>query len=176
MEFDKEDDVKNILLHSSHLDDTQAVPVQSSFLWFRATQKKPPKLKQNKTANISIENGTQVLQDFEINENLRRATDVCTKKNFLAFFKAVFQISDQMIVLHDITKLNDVGSRLRFLTAKQVEDALSGMFPFATAFPFGSSVNGFGKMGCDLDLVLTLANSSRVKFQQSSFILIHNFF
>lgn len=30
------------------------------------------------------------------------------------------------------------------------------MFPFANARPFRSSVNGFGKMGCDLDLILRL--------------------
>lgn len=63
-----------------------------------------------------------------------------------------------MEFLYDKTKLNDLGIRLRFLTANQVENALSGMFPTVTAFPFGSSVNGFGKMGCDLDLVLRLSN------------------
>lgn len=47
--------------------------------------------------------------------------------------------------------------RLRFLTARQVEMCLLGLFPNAIAYPFGSSVNGFGKMGCDLDLVLRLA-------------------
>lgn len=55
-----------------------------------------------------------------------------------------------------MTRLNDVGQRLRFLTAKQVESTVSGLFPNLCAFPFGSSVNGFGKMGCDLDIVLRL--------------------
>lgn len=61
-----------------------------------------------------------------------------------------------MQLLYDLTQLNEVSIRLRFLIAKQVELALSGLFPKASAYPFGSSVNGYGKMGCDLDLVLRL--------------------
>jgi poly(A) RNA polymerase len=68
-----------------------------------------------------------------------------------------FQFSDQILILHRATSLNDLGSRLRFLTARQIELALSGLFPQVTVLPFGSSVNGFGKTACDLDLVL-LAN------------------
>jgi poly(A) RNA polymerase len=40
------------------------------------------------------------------------------------------------------------------MTARQIELALSGLFPQVTVLPFGSSVNGFGKTTCDLDLVL----------------------
>ncbi|KAF4525477.1 hypothetical protein B566_EDAN004889 [Ephemera danica] len=61
-----------------------------------------------------------------------------------------------MRILHESTCLGDLGSRLRFLTARQIEMALSGMFPYVRALPFGSSVNGFGRAGCDLDLVLQL--------------------
>jgi poly(A) RNA polymerase len=80
-------------------------------------------------------------------------------------------LEDQMLVLHRATCLNDLGIRLRFLAAKQIEDSLKGMFPNSLAFPFGSSVNGFGKMGCDLDLILkfnqdvdTDAKNSRLIF------------
>lgn len=69
-------------------------------------------------------------------------------------------MSDQMRILYDITKLNDIGTRLRFLAALQVESTISGMFPQVTAYPFGSSVNGYGKLGCDLDLVLRLVNTN----------------
>lgn len=61
-----------------------------------------------------------------------------------------------MIKLYDYTKLSDVGVRLRFLVARQIESALTGLFPQVVALPFGSSVNGYGKMGCDLDVVLRL--------------------
>jgi poly(A) RNA polymerase len=70
----------------------------------------------------------------------------------------ILQVSHQMNVLYDATKLNDIGTRLKFLTACQVENCVRGMFPTAKAFPFGSSVNGYGKMGCDLDLVLRLSD------------------
>lgn len=67
-----------------------------------------------------------------------------------------------MRVLHEVTKLNDLGIRLRFLTARQVELAVAGMFPDAIAYPFGSSINGYGRMGCDLDLILRLSKSNQV--------------
>lgn len=76
MEFEKEDDVKNILKESAFLDNNQVVPVQSSFLWFRASHKRLPKLKQLNNAAIAMENGTYILKDFEINEALRKAENV----------------------------------------------------------------------------------------------------
>lgn len=61
-----------------------------------------------------------------------------------------------MTKLYNFTKLNDLGIRLRFLVAQQMEAALTGLFPNVSALPFGSSVNGYGRMGCDLDVVLRL--------------------
>jgi poly(A) RNA polymerase, mitochondrial len=66
------------------------------------------------------------------------------------------QISEQISTLYDLTKMGELGTRLRFLTARQLETTLSGAFPYCKALPFGSSVNSFGKAGCDLDLVLQL--------------------
>lgn len=76
MEFENEQDVRNILNESAFLDDHQIVPVHSSFLWFRASNKRSSKLKQLNNAAITIENGTYILKDFEINEALKRAKDV----------------------------------------------------------------------------------------------------
>lgn len=73
------------------------------------------------------------------------------------FLRHKIEISDQISMLYDSTKLNDVGTRLRFLTAIQIENCLCGMFPNSAVYPFGSSVNGFGKNNCDLDLVLRLS-------------------
>lgn len=67
-----------------------------------------------------------------------------------------------MNVLYENTKLTDLGTRLRFLTARQVELALTGMFTNAVAYPFGSSINGYGKNGCDLDLILKLDSTQVV--------------
>lgn len=165
MEFDKEEDVANILSESCYLDSNQVVPVHSTFLWFRAAQQKAPKIKQSEVPQMCIENGTRILKDFEVNDALRNAKDVSMFRNFTMSHCNIhnLQMSDQMLILHNITKLNEVGTRLRFLTAKQVEKALAGMFPSAAALPFGSSVNGCGKMGCDLDLILRLTNDQKVK-------------
>lgn len=65
-------------------------------------------------------------------------------------------VSDQMQILYKSTALNDVGIRLRFLAARQIETTVSGIFPGAKACIFGSTVNGYGKLGCDLDLILQL--------------------
>lgn len=148
VEFENEQDIKNVLSETTHLDHNQVVPVHSSFLWFRASHKKSTKLKPVKNAAIAIENSSYILKDFEINQALQKASN----------------INEQMVMLHMLTKLNEVGSRLRFLTAKQVEEAILGMFPEANALPFGSSVNGCGKMGCDLDLVLRFTENNKVIF------------
>ncbi|XP_063908492.1 poly(A) RNA polymerase, mitochondrial-like [Zophobas morio] len=142
VEFASEKDVTSILDKSSYVEDSQIIPVHSQFLWFRASNRKLPKLKQSKTAILNAENGNNNLTAAEIVDLLKKCDSV----------------SDQMKQLYDFTKLNDLGTRLRFLTACQVEDAVRGMFPSAKAFPFGSSVNGFGKMECDLDLVLRLSD------------------
>ncbi|XP_044264015.1 poly(A) RNA polymerase, mitochondrial [Tribolium madens] len=153
VEFASEEDVTNVLERSSYVEDTQVVPVQSQFLWFRASNRKLPKLKQSKSAILNTENGNQCMKSPEIMNLLRNCDSV----------------SEQMNVLYNSTKLNDLGTRLRFLTARQVENAVRGMFPKARAYPFGSSVNGYGKMGCDLDLVLRLCddkikNDARLMF------------
>lgn len=64
------------------------------------------------------------------------------------------------MILFRTTRLDELGIRLRYLTAHQLEAAVSGLFPRAQVLPFGSSANGFGRQGCDLDLVLQLDQQS----------------
>lgn len=154
VEFKNELDVNKILSVSSHIQENQTVPVQSPFLWFRAPNNKLGKLKQNKTAKLLVENGTSVISE----ENLKTALSHCTS------------VSAQIQELYMLTKLNDVGQRLRFITAKQIESTVSGLFPNVCAYPFGSSVNGFGKMDCDLDLVLKLTGH---KENENSRLIYH---
>ena len=66
------------------------------------------------------------------------------------------------MMLYENSKLNDIGVRLRFYSAYQLERSFSCLFPNICALPFGSSVNGFGKQDCDLDLFLTLDRSISV--------------
>ena len=70
----------------------------------------------------------------------------------------VFQMSQQMRALYDFYKLSNLDTRLRFLACRQLELALSGLFPQAEVVPFGSSVNTFGANTTDLDMIVNFAS------------------
>lgn len=118
------------------------IPVRSPFLWFRAAaagRRSQAKLTGiHKAPQLASIDGTRPLGHDNLQSLLRSAES----------------IEQQLLLLYEHTRLNDLGIRMRFLAAQQVQQAISGMFPDAQAQPFGSSVNGFGKMGCDLDLIL----------------------
>lgn len=125
--------------------DIDGIYVQSSFLWFRAG----PKIKStddhpSNNRELNVVDGNRPVSDSELTGLLQHAET----------------LDDQLIILHRSTCLNDIGTRLRFMAARQIEESLWGMFPMAKAQPFGSSVNGFGKLGCDLDLILRLTDDN----------------
>ena len=65
---------------------------------------------------------------------------------------------EQVSLLYEHTQLTDLSVRLKFISALQaqviINEYLDEIFPNAKVYPFGSTVNGFGKMGCDLDMAL----------------------
>ncbi|XP_031154095.1 poly(A) RNA polymerase, mitochondrial isoform X2 [Sander lucioperca] len=65
-------------------------------------------------------------------------------------------IDQQITSLRDVYQLTEENSRLRFLVCSLLKDIAAAYFPECTIKPFGSSVNGFGKLGCDLDMFLDL--------------------
>nr|CAD7395249.1 unnamed protein product [Timema poppensis] len=143
VEFAKEDDVKTILSASGHVNNSQVIPVHSPFLWFRAkekSRKKGAQLNDEQTMSLMVSSGNTSPTQDELRLSMLSAES----------------LSEQMNILYCSSALDDLGIRLRFLTALQLELALNGLFPLITALPFGSSVSGFGKVGCDLDLVLHL--------------------
>ena len=73
------------------------------------------------------------------------------------------QLDEQLMRLHELTRLTELGARLRYFTCELLERALAGLFPSARLRPFGSSANGFGRFDCDVDLVLELAPERAVK-------------
>lgn len=75
IEFSSEDDVKNILSTSCHIDDVEAVPVYSSFLWFRVSPNKKS-LKLPKINKLDSENGNKILSNEAIIDTLRKANTV----------------------------------------------------------------------------------------------------
>lgn len=66
------------------------------------------------------------------------------------------QIDQQVVSLTETYQLTDENIRLRFLVCSLLQDIAAAYFPECTIKPFGSSVNGFGKLGCDLDMILDL--------------------
>lgn len=76
VEFNSENDVKNVLSASCHIDtDDLGVPVKSPFLWFRVCPKKQS-LKLPKTNKLNIENGCRVLTNDSLMELLKKCENV----------------------------------------------------------------------------------------------------
>lgn len=72
---------------------------------------------------------------------------------------------DQIMTLYKVNGLSDLSQRLRFLTALQIEEAISGVVYDAQVLPFGSSINGFGRMQSDLDMILISGGNKTNKSQ-----------
>lgn len=71
-------------------------------------------------------------------------------------------INDQILLMYNHMSINDVSVRLRFLATRQAQrilnEFLGNEFPRAVIYPFGSSLSGVGKIGCDLDMSLKFFN------------------
>ncbi|KAG7266584.1 hypothetical protein CRUP_032109 [Coryphaenoides rupestris] len=65
-------------------------------------------------------------------------------------------IDEQIMTLTKAYQVTEENTRLRFLVCSLLRDMISAYFPSCHVRPFGSSVNGFGKLGCDLDMLLDL--------------------
>lgn len=65
---------------------------------------------------------------------------------------------EQANLMFEHTSITDAAIRLKYITALQAQSVLNEflntILPNATVYPFGSTVNGFGKTGCDLDMIL----------------------
>lgn len=135
-EFESVEALQAALTSGQHLDQDEIVPVRSPLMWFRLDTKidhlcsSEPKLRREPTTDVPPSQIQKVLQE-----------------------SATF--SDDMLALYNCVKLNELSTRLRFISAHQVETAFKGLFPFCSVLPFGSSINGFGKINSDLDLVLS---------------------
>ncbi|XP_039983264.1 poly(A) RNA polymerase, mitochondrial [Xiphias gladius] len=82
-------------------------------------------------------------------------------------------IDRQITSLTEAYQLTEENSRLRFLVCSLLKDIAAAYFPECTIKPFGSSVNGFGKLGCDLDMFLDLdgITGRNVKMPKSGLFL-----
>ncbi|XP_014214156.1 poly(A) RNA polymerase, mitochondrial-like [Copidosoma floridanum] len=148
IEFEEKQHVDAIMSSSTHVNYEQAIPTNTSLLWFRNLVHSKTKVKNVPPEQIKLtKNSIKTADSGEITKKL-----LCSES-----------ISDQILTLYNTIKLNDAGTRLRFHTAYQIEHCFSNLFPNIAVLPFGSSVNGFGKQGCDLDLCLVLDENSMEK-------------
>ncbi|KAK7604033.1 hypothetical protein V9T40_004306 [Parthenolecanium corni] len=152
VEFKDESGSQAALCQSSHSTKECVVPVQSSFLWFRSNLKAPC-LKSN-VPQLHIQPNTSP-----------------SDSQLLELFSKSSSLSEDVLVLYNRLKLSDIATRLRFVCALQLENAFRGMFPASQVLPFGSSVNGFGKINSDLDLVFELTDHQR---PQDSRLVFHS--
>ncbi|XP_037746852.1 poly(A) RNA polymerase, mitochondrial isoform X1 [Chelonia mydas] len=70
-------------------------------------------------------------------------------------------VSNQLYTLMDEYQLTEENTKLRFLACSLIQEIACAYFPECTVKPFGSSVNTFGKLGCDLDMFLDLDEIER---------------
>lgn len=66
-----------------------------------------------------------------------------------------------MYILLNEYQLTEENIKLRFLACSLVRDFTRAYFPDSTVKPFGSSVNGFGKLGCDVDMFLDFCDTQK---------------
>ncbi|XP_019789141.2 poly(A) RNA polymerase, mitochondrial [Tursiops truncatus] len=77
-------------------------------------------------------------------------------------------VDDQLNTLLREFQLTEENTRLRYLTCSLIEDVAAAYFPDCTVRPFGSSVNSFGKLGCDLDMFLDLDEIEKFSTHKAS--------
>lgn len=160
LEYENVQAAQAVMQQCIHNKDIEGVAVHSPFLWFRAG----PKPQNNKNVNES-----------SLSLSVIDGNKMCSAQDFMEILQSAETLDDQMIIAHRLTALNDIGTRLRFLAARQIEESIAGMFPDAKAYPFGSSVNGFGTQNCDLDLILHLnsCNDEREHLNPAKRLVFH---
>lgn len=139
VEFENASSVNSVLDRSHHSgieSSTSPVPVYSPFLWLQEGART-----QSSSIDFSVSSGTEEEEKPDL--IIERA-------------KAEPDISKQMFLISKSSLMTETSTRLRYLVARQVELAISGLFPRAKVLPFGSSVNGFGTNSSDQDMFLML--------------------
>lgn len=154
VEFENIASINKVMSYASFINWDNIAPVKSSVLWFSKGQGVSSQ-KNSKQTSLFVENGCTLLTEQEITKLLYN-----TKS-----------ISGQIILLYDTLKLTDLEIRLRFHTAYHLEQYFSRLFENLRVLPFGSSINGFGKKRCDLDLVLVPDNE---KHHNKSRLVFHS--
>ncbi|GAB1609421.1 poly(A) RNA polymerase, mitochondrial-like [Argonauta hians] len=138
IEYQDQSCIPSLLSSVIHFQNDKKVPAETRLLCF-------PTKSGKKTANVS--SGSSLVHCIEDSPLL--LSDLSTADT----------ITEQMEMLHQHLRLTDLGQRLRFFICSTLEDMLKSLFPHCHVYPFGSSVNGFGRNNSDLDMILNLCTS-----------------
>ncbi|XP_008559711.2 poly(A) RNA polymerase, mitochondrial [Microplitis demolitor] len=162
VEYEDLSSFKSLIESSTHVKLNEVVPVQSQMLWFRDAL-----LRENTQGSSGAFRKDEIIPSAL--EIVKYPNKLITNDYIRKLISSKETVSEQMEIIYEESKLQDIDLRLRFLLANQMESSLSGMFPNVTALPFGSTVNGSGKCDSDLDLVINLqtkpeSKSSRLVF------------
>ncbi|XP_004691251.1 PREDICTED: poly(A) RNA polymerase, mitochondrial [Condylura cristata] len=103
--------------------------------------------------NLKLKNSSQTIEQSSI--QCSNQSPPSSKKLF-ELLRCAESIDDQLNTLLKEFQLTEENTKLRYLTCSLIEDLAAAYFPDCVIKPFGSSVNGFGKLGCDLDMFLDL--------------------
>lgn len=76
--------------------------------------------------------------------------------NMHLLFTFLLKIDEQLQCLTEALELTEENVSLRFLVCSLLRDIAGAYFPECIIRPFGSTVNSFGKLGCDVDMILDL--------------------
>lgn len=145
VEFNNQDIANEMIQNAYHTGNPMIdgkIRTKSRFLTFN-----PTKVTINATANLK-----SIKYNYE--------TNIANRDEILRLMRNETTSDKQIMKLYNLNKLSDLSSRLRFLTALQIEEAISGLFQEPQVLPFGSSINGFGRIESDLDMVL-MSNGNR---------------
>ncbi|CAK9798902.1 Poly(A) RNA polymerase, mitochondrial [Anthophora plagiata] len=143
VEYETQNDVDHLNRNSVHRYTTGTINVITSLLLYRnqnhnfVKYKQPSMIKHYPYADFTVPTLTNIQHNLKQEKN----------------------VSQQMLLLYDTLKITDLNVRLRFFTAHQLMFYLSKLFTNISVVPFGSSVNGFGQLGCDLDLICRIKNN-----------------
>lgn len=99
-------------------------------------------------------NGNAIRKRNILNRPWKKERNTSDSENIIKYMSSFSTSDDQIQALFNRNSISDLSARLRFLAALQIEEAVSAFYPNVKVIPFGSSVNGFGRMQSDLDMVL----------------------
>ena len=144
-----------------------SIPISSPFMWFASDRLSNTQYQEVDKSQITTESPKTVsstaVKQYLVSQTIEQKEALQSKSNLNHYLLRYRDFDEQMRAYHELTKISEVGTRLRFLACEQMELALTGMFPNVEVLPFGSSVNSYGKSNSDLDMCLKLIKERKNK-------------